>query len=52
MEIEGPWNDVIKTIDNLERLPFGVLVDNLNINTVGGEGYWSGSISFRVFKEK
>ncbi len=52
MEIEGYWNDIIKTIDNLERLSFGVLIDNLSIDTVGGEGYWSGSISFRVFKEK
>jgi hypothetical protein len=51
MNIEGPWGNVMTFMDKLERLPFGVEVENMNFDASSPK-YWSGGIEFIVFREK
>ena len=51
MSINGKWDNIISFIDHLEKMPFGVLIENFDLKT-SGAGEWSGSISMVVFREK
>jgi Tfp pilus assembly protein PilO len=51
MQIEGSWKDVASFVNKLERLSFGVLVTNMNLDA-SVPGKWSGSIEFIIFREK
>jgi hypothetical protein len=51
MMIEGPWSNMISFVDRLEKMPFGVLVKNLNLDADSSKG-WSGSVDFIIFREK
>lgn len=51
MQIEGSWKDVVSFVNKLERLPFGISVNNLNLDA-SVPGQWAGSIEFIIFREK
>lgn len=51
MNIEGPWNSIMLFVDRLEKMEFGVSVQNLNLDTKS-KGDWSGFIEFTLFREK
>lgn len=51
MKLEGSWRNIMYFTDKLEKMPFGVLVENLNLDS-GSSGNWSGPIEFIVFREK
>ena len=48
---EGPWRNIISFINKLEKMPFGVLIENVNLNTKTQDN-WSGFIEFIIFREK
>lgn len=49
--VEGGWGDIMSFINKLEKMPFGVLIGNINLDAKGS-GSWNGSIEFVVFREK
>lgn len=51
MNIQGSWQNIIRFVDMLEKMNFGVLVQNINLDTKTSVG-WAGSIEFVVFREK
>lgn len=48
MNMEGSWNSIASFVDRIEKLSFGVLVQNFSIDKQSG-GVWGGSIEFLVF---
>lgn len=51
MTASGPWENLIRFIHKLERMPFGVSVEKINLNAQEGGG-WTGSLEFVIFREK
>lgn len=51
MKLEGSWQNIIYFVDKLEKMPFGVSVENMNLDT-GTSGNWLGFIEFILFREK
>ena len=51
MNIEGPWKNLIYFADKLKKMPFGVLIENVNLDVIA-PGNWSGVIEFVIFREK
>jgi len=51
MTIEGPWESVVSFADRLGKMPFGTLINSINLDA-DNSGFWSGSIDFIIFKEK
>ncbi len=51
MEMEGSWRDIMHFIDKLEKMPFGALIKDINLNAKAPSD-WSGSVSFIIFREK
>jgi Tfp pilus assembly protein PilO len=51
VKLEGSWRDVIYFMDKLEKMPFGVSVEDVNLN-INTRNDWSGSVEFIVFREK
>jgi Tfp pilus assembly protein PilO len=51
MKAQGSWQDVMFFINKLEKMPFGVLIENLNLDA-SAPGSWEGLIDFNVFREK
>ena len=51
MKIAGPWKNVIYFIDKLKKIPFGVLIEKVDLDA-DSSGNWSGSIEFIIFREK
>jgi len=51
MKLEGSWIEVTSFLDKLEKMPFGVLVEeaSLEANTPGD---WSGLVEFIIFRER
>lgn len=51
IKLEGSWHGTMFFINGLEKMPFGVSVEkiDLNANVPGG---WSGTIEFIIFREK
>lgn len=51
MNVEGSWENIMYFMDKLERLPFGVSIENINLDAKTA-GDWSGFIEFIIFREK
>jgi Tfp pilus assembly protein PilO len=51
VSVEGGWNEIISFINKLEKMPFGVLIGNINLDAKGS-GNWAGSVESVVFREK
>jgi Tfp pilus assembly protein PilO len=51
MKIEGSWKDVISFVDKLKKMPFGVSIEKVDLDS-NTPGDWSGSVSLVVFREK
>jgi Tfp pilus assembly protein PilO len=51
INIEGQWKNMMTFVDKLEKLPFGVSINKINLDT-SGKGLWSGSVDFIIFREK
>lgn len=51
MNIQGSWENVINFIDILEKMNFGVSIQNLNLDTKISND-WSGTVEFIIFREK
>lgn len=51
MKIAGSWKGVISFIDGLRKIPFGVLIDKVDLDS-DASNHWSGSIEFVIFREK
>lgn len=51
MNIEGSWDSIMLFVDRLEKMEFGVSVQNLNLDTKLESG-WSGFVEFTLFREK
>lgn len=47
----GGWGDIMSFINKLEKMPFGVLIGNINLDA-NVPGSWAGSIEFVIFREK
>ncbi len=49
--MEGSWKNIISFTGQLEKMSFGTLIKDINLNAkVPGE--WSGFVSFIIFREK
>ena len=51
MKLEGSWQNIIYFVDKLEKMPFGVSIENMNLDT-STSGNWLGFIEFILFREK
>ena len=51
MKMEGSWENVISFVNKLEKMPFGVLINNINLDA-DIPGHWSGFVEFIIFREK
>ncbi len=51
MNIEGSWDSIMLFVDRLEKMEFGVSVQNLNLDTKS-KSDWSGFVEFTLFREK
>jgi hypothetical protein len=51
MAISGSWRETMRFVDSLEKMSFGVSVENINLDA-NGSGVWSGSVDFIIFREK
>jgi Tfp pilus assembly protein PilO len=51
MNIEGSWTDTMRFIESLEKMPFGVSIQNVNVDLTS-KGKWGGSIDFIIFRSK
>lgn len=51
MDIDGSWRNIMNFIKELETLPFGVSILDIELDAKTGAG-WSGFIEFAVFREK
>lgn len=51
LDVKGDWQTVTTFLDKLEKLSFGVLIENLDLKA-DSPGEWQGSISFLIFREK
>ncbi|MFH0804312.1 MAG: hypothetical protein V1896_01800 [Candidatus Zambryskibacteria bacterium] len=51
MKTEGSWKNTLSFIDKLRKMPFGVLIEKINLDA-DAPGNWSGSIEFIIFREK
>lgn len=47
---EGSWKNIFALMNRLEKLPFGISVQNANFDAQASG--WAGSIEFVVFREK
>lgn len=48
---EGAWSRVATFLDELEKMPFGVVIQNINLDSKD-PGKWSGMVEFIVYREK
>lgn len=51
MNIEGSWGSIVGFLSRLEKMPFGVSVEDLNLDS-HTPGAWSGTLELVVYKEK
>ena len=49
--MEGSWKNIIYFIDKLKKMPFGVLIEKVNLD-VNIPSQWSGLVEFIIFREK
>ncbi|PIR39938.1 MAG: hypothetical protein COV33_02470 [Candidatus Zambryskibacteria bacterium CG10_big_fil_rev_8_21_14_0_10_34_34] len=51
IKLEGSWKEVASFLNKLERMPFGVSIESINLEA-DIPGKWSGLVEFIVFREK
>ena len=51
IDVEGSWPNILSLLDLLEKMPFGVSIENINLD-VDSASKWSGFIELILFKEK
>jgi hypothetical protein len=51
MNVEGGWKGIMSFVNRLEKMPFGVLIEDVNLDAKA-PGDWTGSVGFVVFREK
>ena len=51
MAIEGSWQQTISFIESIQKMEFGVSVEEVGIDA-GRPGLWSGFVEFLVFRNK
>lgn len=51
IDIEGGWGGAVSFIEELEKLPFGVSITKVELDTKS-KGVWAGFVEFAVFREK
>lgn len=51
MRLEGSWLGAMSFINGLEKMPFGVSVEKINLDA-NTPGDWLGTIEFIIFREK
>jgi Tfp pilus assembly protein PilO len=51
IEVSGSWRNVSVFLHQLERMPFGVILNKVDLNVSNEEG-WFGVVEFDVFREK
>lgn len=51
IKIEGSWHNIMYFINKLEKIPFGILIKDLNLDS-NVSGSWSGAVEFIIFREK
>ncbi len=51
VRLEGSWQKVVSFMDKLEKMPFGVSIENIRLDTNASSG-WSGLVEFIIFREK
>lgn len=51
MKIEGSWRNTVYFIDRLNKIPFGVSIEEINLDA-NTPGNWSGFVEFIIFREK
>lgn len=49
--VEGSWQSIMTFIKELERMPFGVIITNINIDANSEKG-WAGFVEIIIFREK
>ena len=52
IKYEGSWNNVISFLNNLESMPYAVIVNGISINLPEGDKLWSGTAEISVYKAK
>lgn len=48
---EGSWKNTITFLDKIEKMPFTVSIDDVDLNSYS-DGNWSSTIKLTVFREK
>lgn len=51
VDIEGSWESVVSFLEELQKMEFGVLIEEVNLDAKN-PGFWSGFIEFVVFRNK
>lgn len=51
MKVEGSWGGIVSFLDKLKKMPFGVLIERINLDAPTSGG-WSGFVDFIIFREK
>jgi len=51
MAVEGSWQNVMRFLDKVQKMSFGVAVGNLNLDAKSAS-VWSGSVNLTVFRER
>jgi hypothetical protein len=51
MNTEGSWRNIMLFLDKLEKMPFGVSIEKVNLDA-NVPGNWSGSVEVVIFREK
>jgi Tfp pilus assembly protein PilO len=49
--VEGGWREIMSFVNKLEKMPFGVLIENVSLDAKA-PGIWTGSVKFVIFREK
>lgn len=51
VNVEGDWEKILLFADTLEKMPFGISIQNLRVDAKDGKS-WSGTIELIAYKEK
>ncbi len=51
MNIQGSWREAMRFLEMLDKIYFGVAVQNITLDA-DGTGGWSGALDFIIFREK
>jgi len=51
IKVEGSWKNINGFFDNLEKMPFGVSIEEVGLDA-DTPGVWSGFVDLTIFREK